>query len=181
MRKRKMILGIAVVICLDLAFILSMMSQFQSAELAKVIESPIPVPITIARNTLAAAVPAETETDEIGTEIAETRDPERVFARTERRPKQDVHEQRSGVPSPRTATNKFEPPIFESTIIWIERPTSYEFEARPISEAADQKPVDRPLAAKPMPERKKRNFFAKALPVIKKPYDWIKAFVEKLD
>lgn len=180
MRKRKMILGIAVVICLDMAFILSMMSQFQSAELAKVIESPLPLPITIARNTLAAAEPEVTEPDEVGKEVAEVRDPDLAGPRNDRRLRQAAQRQGPNIPRSRTATNKFEPPIFEDTVIWIERPTSYEFEARPISEAADQKPVEKPLMAKPV-ERKKRNFFAKAFPVIKKPYDWMKMLVGKLN
>jgi hypothetical protein len=70
------------------------------------------------------------------------------------------------------------PPVFQDTIIWVK--TS---DVRPIY-LADRKAVTERTEAAPVariaPIKKKRSFFKKAVPVLRKPYDWIKTLVSKL-
>jgi hypothetical protein len=70
------------------------------------------------------------------------------------------------------------PPIFQDTIIWVKRA-----EVQPIyrAERADAvEPKAAPAARIATPIKKKRSFFKRAAPVIRKPYDWIKALISKL-
>ena len=70
------------------------------------------------------------------------------------------------------------PPVFQDTIIWVKRA-----EVQPIyraERAAVVEPNTAPAAQIATPIKKKRSFFKRAAPVIRKPYDWIKALISKL-
>lgn len=173
---RKLILGIAVVICLDLAFILAMMSDVESFELAKIVETPIVNPMSVARRLEAGNLPTvdETAVQEVDeTENGKYRAPNatRPFRRLETARKTNKIRSRS-------VANGYAPAVkFEDTIIWFERKNYTQEESFTPKVTMRSKP-EKSIADRPV--EKKKSFFSRALPVVTKPYDWLKSFASKL-
>ena len=99
--------------------------------------------------------------------------------------------QRSGVPRPRSASvknNDFRvfQTDFKSVSITVPKPSPFTFAVRepstrteyPTTAAPERTPAA--YEVRTLERRKKRNFFAKSLAVVKKPYDWLKAVGSKL-
>ena len=174
---RKLILGIAVVICLDLAFILAMMSDVESFELAKVVETPIVNPMSVARRLEASNLPAVDETAVL--EVGEETENDKYRAPNATQPVRRLETARkTNRIRPRSFARSYKPAVkFEDTIIWFERRNYAQEEGFTPNVAAQSKP-DKSIADRPV--EKKKSFFSRALPVVTKPYDWLKSFASKL-
>lgn len=74
-------------------------------------------------------------------------------------------------------TDTVAPPVFQNTIIWVKRA-----EVQPVYQAERAAVIEPKIApaANIAPIKKRRSFFKKAGPVIRKPYDWIKTLISKL-
>lgn len=180
---RKTILGIAVVICLDLAFIFVVMQDVNQFELAKAIDSPIVNPVSITQRLETAQIIEEPELAVAPPEVVPVDlDREPSASRTYRR-LDNARKVRK--PQERLVAGNNPPVKFEDTIIWIPRanyaPAGEKAAAPDASiQSKPVEPVSAPPTAKPVMKEKKRNFFQRAYPVVKKPYDWLRMIAEKL-
>lgn len=72
------------------------------------------------------------------------------------------------------------PPVWQDTVIWIRRTEVQPIYQQPERAVVIEPKVSPAAAADVSPVKKKRSFFKKVVPVIRKPYDWIKTLVSKL-
>ena len=180
----KKVVVIAFVVCLDLAFVFIMRGDFQSEALSQMAESTTEPPVLIARR---SEIPQPT----VSEEIPETRfrqSPEILLRprataikisksiesrnRTNRKfdDVKNLHR-----PATRTFTVKQSPENFSDTVIWIEKPTFAQNVRADVH--SPQKAIDAPKAKI---VRKKRSSFARVFPILRKPYDWLKALAIRL-
>jgi hypothetical protein len=163
---------IAFVICLDLAFILLMRGSGETVDALKPIPPPTVEPVNIPLETEVA----ETTNDVSPRTIAARKN--RDLARIARRP-ETVH----NFPTARRAASRARrtPAVpaaeFKDTIIWIQ-PAAYvraeQPSRRPVTSSSREKPHSVLYA------KKKRSIFSRTVPVVKKPYQWLKALALKL-
>jgi len=175
----KLLSGIALVVLLDVAFIWMMAVEPDSPEIARaigptavpvILEEQISEPVAIDDST----EPAAGETDEVR-DIRGRRSTKRNFGSADR------------VAQPETSAIAVTAPerLFKDTIIWIGRtevPVKIDDreEVPVIAESRQDDEVQASISEPRAAEKKKRSFEAKAFSVIKKPYDWMKAFADKL-
>lgn len=181
MNKRNVILGIVVVICLDLAFILLTMSDASSDQIARAIDYPVVAPEQIFRRPEISSpsevvVATEESADEKNVSASAKKYSNGLFRDSSRTAGSEVRMRQD-----QERVNDDPPVKFEDTVIWYERVNySVREQAEPIDISADC-PIRRaPLKFESEPAQKKRSLITKALPVIKKPYDLLKTFGSKL-
>lgn len=163
----KKVFLIAVVICLDLAFIL-MMRDDNGADRSRSIEPPAarqPIPITDQpeqpiSDDRVAADEDQPRTARLSRSVSD-KVPRKAYAsqKVQNRPAEDRA-----------------PEKFTDTIIWYER-ASYVHDDEPDRVAVTAAKTTR---NNDNASQKKRSFFDRALPVVKKPYRWVKTLVTKL-
>lgn len=175
---RKLVLGIALVICLDVAFILMMANETEVSEMARAVIPNPAVPVNRQIKSLEPVVIHDNE------EFVDP-DPVRSARSVRYEPRS---KSRSVVARRRTSSTRDVPDIplntkrlFPDKIIYIGQ---YEA-AEDLEPAIDVSPVKAPLEAKSenseiTPTIKKRSFESRAFGVIKKPYKWIKSLASKL-
>jgi hypothetical protein len=76
---------------------------------------------------------------------------------------------------PRNNTYSAGAPVFTDTIIWVKRPAvsrDYYNERLVVSDVTAKQPLER--------RSKKKTILSRAVPVIKKPYQWLKTLVSKI-
>lgn len=183
---RKLILGMAVVICLDLAFIFSVMVEMDNSEIARIVQTP-PAPIISSPPAVATSEPeTQATTDTLADSDANPLSPEQGPAVSRAKQERKRGLRNAGASDEMVAASTkpkiapYQPAVkFEDTIIWIEK-ANYIPEVR--AEKAPPPPPERAkeAAVRPVEKKKKKNIFSRALPVITKPYDWVKALVSKL-
>ena len=178
----KLVLGIVVVFCLSLAFILFIRGGGDLVELAQAIDVRSADPVLVSQELDIPELAAQNNTPD--EDIYDVQIPQAVsFEHTLRRaiPTQSIKrveiakKVRSEPLDPYALNEPAEP--FTDTVIWIER-------ASFVADSQNDR-VEKPLikthetpAANFAPS--KRSFFSRARPVVRKPYDWIKAFATKL-
>lgn len=180
--KRKIVI-IAVVVCLDLAFIVLMRAGFRSANLSQSIEAPASDPISIARrpadppiSPLHAVSSAEVEQVPVLQATKVYRAAIKRLPRRESRTSKPVAIARSFPHRPGATVPAQQAPVFTDTVIWFQR-ASYVKDQREDIAVAEIKTAQNSIV--PV-KQKKKSFFSRALPVIKKPYDWLKSLGSSL-
>lgn len=176
----KLVSGIALVVLLDIAFIWMMAVQPDSPEIASAIGPTAAIPV-IHEQPDAAPVAVDDSTEPV---IEERFEVEYVRGS---RPMRRSSGNADRVAQPETATVAATAPtkLFQDTIIWIGRtevPVKID-DREEVPVLAEPKQTDEMQASISEPRavsKKKRSFEAKAFSVIKKPYDWMKAFADKL-
>lgn len=176
---RKVVLGIALVLCLDVAFILMISNESGETEIARAVAPAITAPMVHQPQPQYL-----TEAVEDNVEPLE-RSPSAPMFRSKRRetPERTQRTQPTGAylaegPLPGEIKN-----LFPDTIIFIGK-TDVSIEASdreplPVqNETADKAE----LQASPRTERdvRKRSFPSRAFGVVKKPYEWVKTLAAKL-
>lgn len=175
---RKLILGIALVVCLDAAFIWMMSMEAEIPELTHAVVPRAAVPLIREKETLEPVV-----IDDSGPfqDHGPVRAARTVRKKPDLKPASSVRRlnttgsEKAGAPSG-AAKN-----LFPDTIIYVGQFKSYDSPDTPIKSACDKNPPD-PKEASDGHTRKpeKRSFESRAFGVIKKPYKWIKAFASKI-
>lgn len=180
----KLLSGIVLVVLLDLAFIWMMALEPDAPEIARAIGPTAAVPVIHEQ----PDVEPVAIDDSVDPEIEE-RDTSEFRAPRLNRHIVDTTE-RSAQPEGVTVSATAPQKLFEDTVIWIGRTEvpvkiGQREEAPIVSEPRQAETISASIA-EPEAEtkaiaKKKRSFQSKAFSVIKKPYDWMKAAVEKLD
>ena len=181
----KLLSGIALILVLDIVFIWMMALEPDSPEIAQVIGPAAAVPVIHEQPSLQSesvddsVEPTESKTDTLQTS--------RVSRASKR-----VADRRFQASQTTSVTGTGATKLFQDTIIWIGRtevPVKIE-EREPIairSESRVAPSVQASIADSDPPREeareltKKRSFQSKAIGVIKKPYDLIKAFADKFN
>lgn len=176
----KLLSGIALVVLLDVAFIWMMAVEPDSPEIARVIGPTAAIPVVLEEQA-SEPIAIDDSTEPVVDDSFEVRDirgsrsNKRAFGTPDR------------VAQPATEVVAASAPakLFQDTIIWIGRtevPVKIDNreEVPVIAESKQDDEMQASISEPPAIEKKKRSFEAKAFSVIKKPYDWMKAAVEKL-
>jgi hypothetical protein len=178
----KLLSGIALVVVLDVAFVWMMAVQPDAPEIARAIGPTAAVPVVLEEQ-ISEPVAINDSTEPVVDDGFEVRDLR--GSRSNRRSSGLANRvaQPDGVAVTATAPTK----LFRDTIIWIGRTeVPVKIDQRdevPISAEPKQvDPMQASIAESPTRdnERKKRSFQSKAFGVMKKPYEWMKAFADKL-
>ena len=116
---------------------------------------------------------------------------EQIIGGAERKPQQEAIVSRKQTPPTRSSeivqtsfktipnrTVAVTPPVWQDTIIWIKK-TEIQQVYQPVQAITVAEPKAAP-AADVAPIKKKKSFMKKVVPVLRKPYDWIKTLVSKL-
>lgn len=161
---RKLLLGIVAVLCVQITFqIFTAVDRSDEKNRALMASGPLVAPVT---------TPGDPAVDV----IPEPNDVEVASSRTNL-----VVHKRAALsiinPAPATPVREQPAPLFKPvTIVAMapKPPLPGEFSAETVSRTAY-------LATKERKRTGKRSLFSKALPVLKKPYDWLKAVASKVD
>lgn len=178
----KLLSAIFLVVLLDIAFVWMMAVEPDSVEIAQATGPAAAIPI-IHEQPATEPVAVDDSTEPVVDERFEAR--EVRGSRSVRR--SSVSTDRVAQPEIGTVAATAPAKLFQDTIIWIGRtevPVKIEnrdeapviAESKP--EVASARVVEPKTATKV--EAKKRSFGSKALGVIRKPYDWMKAVADKL-
>ena len=180
----KLVLGIVVVFCLNLAFLLFMRGGGDLVELAQAINVRSVDPVLISQEMEVPEIAAQyiPSKDIYDSQVPKTDSIslENTFrAEIPRRIQANKRVQARKVRSQPLRSYTLNEPAesFTDTVIWLER-ASYLSESQ-----TDRLDDPQPRSAAPPVtyfEPTKRSFFSRARPVVKKPYDWLKAFGTKL-
>ena len=176
----KLLSGIAVILVLDIVFIWMMALEPDAPEIARAIGPTAAVPVIHEQVTSAPQhvddhVDPTANDQEIEPELRNSRVSKRHTFRSLRR-----YDRGLATVSTIAPRN-----LFDDTIIWIGRTeVPVKVEREPVSRRseipkAEEIQVD--VAISETPEVKKRSFQSKAISVIKKPYDLMKAFADKFN
>jgi hypothetical protein len=176
----KLLSGIAVILVLDIVFIWMMALEPDAPEIAKAIGPTAAVPVIHEQVT---STPQLVDDDVEPTANDQESEPEMRNSRVSKR-----HTSRSMRRYDRDSTtvSAIAPKnLFQDTIIWIGRTeVPVKIEREPVlsrSEIPKATEVQASVAHEEVPEVKKRSFQSKAIGVIKKPYELIKAFADKFN
>lgn len=176
----KLLSGIALILVLDIVFIWMMTIETDSPEIAQIVGPTAAVPI-IHEQPSAAPEAVDDSIEPPDSEIENLREA-RNFRVSKRHASDRVR--RFGSQSASTAVTT-PADLFQDTIIWIGRtevPVKIERETVPVrAELQPVEAVPATVSEELDAEIKKRSFRSKAFGVIKKPYDLIKAFADKLN
>lgn len=176
----KLLSGIALVVLLDVAFIWMTAIQPDAPEIARAIGPTAAVPV-IHEQQISEPVAIDDSNEPLVDESFEVRDirgsrsNKRGFGSTDRVAQPDAEVVSATAPVK----------LFQDTIIWIGRTeVPVKIDAREevprVAEARQDDEVQASVAEPKLAEKKKRSFQLKAFGVIRKPYDWMKAFADKL-
>ena len=181
----KLLSGIALILVLDIVFIWMMALEPDSPEIAQVIGPAAAVPVIHEQPSLQSeSVDDSVEPTESKTDTLQTSRVSRAAKR--------AADRRFQASQTTSVTGTGATKLFQDTIIWIGRtevPVKIE-EREPIairSESRVAPSVQASIADSDPPREeareltKKRSFQSKAIGVIKKPYDLIKAFADKFN
>ena len=175
----KLVSGIALVVLLDIAFIWMTAVESEAPELARAIGPTAASPV-IHEERPAEPVAIDDNVEPAVDDSFEMRDLR--ASRSGRKGSSDR------VAQPDTATIAATAPakLFQDTIIWIGRtevPVKIDDreEAPVVAEPKQDDPVQASISEPRSVEKRKRSFQSKAFGVIKKPYEWMKAFADKLN
>lgn len=185
-------MGIALVVCLDVAFILMTAKEAQVQEMAQVVVPHISMPLMNERRSLEPVPISDSEEFADRDHVADAR-AERFAPRVR---------SRSAAPgSRRIDTSEVQDssantsPLFPDKIIYIRQNKTFEFSDPPELSAPSTREVapgnhlldSKGVNARSIPETKKKSFESRAFGVIKKPYHvikkpykWIKSLASKI-
>ncbi|QQS40143.1 MAG: hypothetical protein IPM63_12330 [Acidobacteriota bacterium] len=177
---RKLVLGIAMVVCLDAAFIWMMSMEAEIPEMTHVVVPRAAVPLIREKNTLERAVISDSE---------ELQDHEPVSSARVARRAHKLQPTTSAARIKTSGTEEIQDPsvnakrLFQDKIIYIGQYETYGNYKAPQA-AIDNTPPkglskSEALSAEKAPKARKRSFESRAFGVIKKPYKWIKALASK--
>ncbi|MCO6511266.1 MAG: hypothetical protein J5I65_10800 [Aridibacter famidurans] len=175
---RKLILGIALVVCLDAAFIWMMSMEAEIPEMTHAVVPRAAVSLIREKPSLEPVVISDSEPFRDHTPDraarAEGRKPDLKPASSVRR----LNTTRSDQPDTPSVGAKN---LFPDTIIYVGQFKTYDSPDAPVKSACDKTPLE-PKDSSDGHTRKpeKRSFESRAIGVIKKPYKWIKAFASKI-
>ncbi len=176
----KLLSGIALIVLLDVAFIWMMAAEPDAPEIARAIGPTAASPV-IYEQPSAEPEAIDDSKEPVADESYEVRD-----VRGSRQNYRGL-EEAARVAQPETATVTATAPakLFQDTIIWIGRtevPVKIDNreEVPVIAEPKQEDAIQASIAEPKAREKKKRSFESKAFGVIKKPYEWMKAFADKL-
>lgn len=172
----KKVIGIAVIAGLDLAFIVLMQAGWDTSEVAQNIQPPdrYQQSLTQKQSLPELEVPIETEAVSDSDEsVAAT------VASQKRRiePAAPVRAQKHRRTRSRSANTANAGVEFTDTVIYVKRSQPFQFQQVSLVEPKITTPE--PIT-EIRPESKRKSFFSKAAPIVKKPYEWIKDLAEKL-
>jgi hypothetical protein len=179
----KKIVLIAVVICLDLAFIMIMRDGGKLVDLSQSIETPAVDPaLTTRKPAFRQTIPVTSKPEQPMSDERAAIDESQVRpARLKRSVSDEVSRKAYLFRKTQNRPERFPaydraPEKFTDTIIWYER-ASYGRDDGP-----ERVAVTTTKATKDGDNvnRKKKSLLDRALPVVKKPYQWIKSLVTKL-
>ncbi len=180
----KLLSGIALVVLLDVAFIWMMTAESDALEIARSIGPTAAAPVIRDRPTTEPVV-IDDSTEPVIDDSFEVRN-----VRGSRSSKTSyVTADRVAQPETATIAESVPAKLFNDTIIWIGRtevPVKIDDrEQLPVvaesgQDEAMQASVYEPLQSGDI-AKKKRSFQSKAFGVIKAPYNWVKAFADKLN
>jgi hypothetical protein len=176
----KLLSGIALILVLDVVFIWMMASEPDAPEIARAVGPTAAVPVIHEQKT--AAPQTVDDSIEPHQYDAENVTESRSFRAPKRHTIERVRRFDNGSASAAvTAPVK----LFQDTIIWIGRTeVPVKIDREPVavrSEIPTPDEVQTSVSDVEPREVKKRSFQSKALGVIRKPYDLIKAFADKLN
>lgn len=175
----KLLSGIALVVLLDVAFIWMIAVEPDTPEIARNIGPTAAVPL-IHDQQIYEPVAIDDSTEPVVDDSFEFRDIR--GPRSSRR--NSVSASRVAQPDAPTVAATAPSKLFKDTIIWIGRtevPVNID-QREEVPVVAESK-YDNLIQAsiyEPRSAQKKRSFESKAFRVIRKPYDWMKAFADKL-
>jgi len=170
----KKVIGIAVIAGLDLAFIILMQGRWDFSEVSQHIEPTDRYERYLTQRQSMPELEINDQAEEperlaTPSSTARIERPRSVRNATHIPKKRTKRSRPSGEPA---ATAKF-----TDTIIYVKRSEPFEFQQ--VSLIEPQLPASEPVL-EIQPEPKKKSFFARAAPIIKKPYEWVKDLAEKL-
>lgn len=178
----KLVSGIALILLLDIAFIFMMASEPDAPEIAQAIGPTAAVPVIHEQPTSPPqGIDDGAEAVEMGHDSA--RDPRNFRVSKRYASPQTRHFDKEAATVSATAPAD----LFQDTIIWIGRTeVPVKIDREPVAVRSETKNVDEVQATvsedkEVEVEVKKRSFRSKAIGVIKKPYDLIKAFADKFN
>ena len=182
----KLLSGIALVVLLDVAFIWMMAVEPDSPEMAQAIGPTAAIPVIHGDQTIAEPVAIDDSTEPVIDDSFEAREIRPNRSNRRGSGYSGTAAQPDAVAVTATAPTK----LFKDTIIWIGRtevPVKID-QRDDVAISTESKQVESMQASiseSPAPretsEKRKRSFQSKAFSVMKKPYDWMKAAVEKLN
>ncbi|MDI1243601.1 MAG: hypothetical protein PSX80_16950 [bacterium] len=177
----KLLSGIALVVLLDVAFIWMIAVEPEAPEIAQNIGPTAALPV-LHDQQISEPVAIDDSTEPVVEDSSEL--PDIQGSGPNRRGFRRVR----GVAQPNapTVAATAPPKLFQDTIIWIGRtevPVKIDQpqEAPLMTESELYEPMQASLAEPRTANKKKRSFESKAFSVIKKPYDWMRAFARKFD
>ena len=179
----KLVSGIALVVLLDVAFIWMMAVEPDAPEMARAVGPTAAVPV-IHEQQISEPVAIDDSTEPAVDDSFDVRD-----IRGSRSNRRGSGYDRVAQPDAVAVTATAPTELFKDTIIWIGRTeVPVKIDQRdegPISaESRQADSVQASIAESPAARdgetKKKRSFQSKAFGVMKKPYDWMKAFADKL-
>ena len=174
----KLLSGIVLIVLLDVAFIWMMAAEPDAPEIARAI-GPAAAPVIYEQpSTEPEAIDDSKEPVDDSYEVRDVRRSRQNYRGME-------EAARVAQPEAATVTAKAPAKLFQDTIIWIGRtevPVKIDNreEVPVIAEPKQEDTIQASIAEPKASEKKKRSFESKAFGVIKKPYEWMKAFADKL-
>ena len=176
----KLLSGIALILVLDVVFIWMMALEPEAPEIAQAIGPTAAVPVVHEQPVSATEVDDSVELQAYDPENMRESRVFRVSKRHGTQPSRRFEPSRTVSAGANTPWN-----LFQDTIIWIGRTeVPVKIEREPLAIRNDPHPFDEVQVdvstAEPR-EVKKRSFQSKMIGVIKKPYDLMKAFADKIN
>ncbi len=176
----KLLSGIALVVLLDVAFIWMMAVEPDAPEIARAIGPTAAVPVILDEQ-ISEPVAIDDSTEPVVEDSFEVRDIR--GSRPNKRGSGSAD--RVAQPDSEVVAATAPAKLFQDTIIWIGRtevPVKIDDreEVPVINESRQDEEMQASISEPRAVEKKKRSFEAKAFSVIKKPYDWMKAAIDKL-
>jgi hypothetical protein len=177
---KKLIIGIVAIICLDIGFILSRSSapegEVASVNLEKTgsvaTAPPVEAPVPVANDQPSA--PAAAKVDEIASRASI---PVRKSITVQHRARSKSHS-RNVARHRRTPSG---PKFQDTTILYaVHKPIELKTANPPAAGGVTERSQLPPKKAEAEPKKPNRSFIARAIPIVKKPYDWIKALATKI-
>jgi len=175
----KLLSGIALILLLDIAFIFMMASEPDAPEIARAIGPTAALPV-VHEQPVSPPHAIDDSTEPLASDDEYVREPRNFRVSKRYASPQTRHSDNVSVTVSATAPAD----LFQDTIIWIGRtevPVKIE-DREPVPVRSETQTVDEVQATvfeDREAEVKKRSFRSKAIGVIKKPYDLIRAFADK--
>ena len=177
---KKLIIGIVAIICLDIGFILSRstapegeVASVNLGETGSVATAPpadAPVPVTNVE-------PAAPDVDKVEDIAVRPSIPVRKSITVQHRARSRTH----GRILARHRRTPSGPKFQDTTILYaVHKPIELKTANPPAAGGVAERSQLPPKKAEAEPKKPNRSFIARAIPIVKKPYDWIKALATKI-